>query len=131
MAPFDVNRALTDALLAWEGVETRPHRFGGVEFRVGNREIGHLHPGGVADLLLSVRLRRDLVAAGRAEPHHWLPNTGWITVRLRSEHDLPNVLELFRLNYDRLRGVASRPTTGIIHASAVMLGDRTTDDLPA
>jgi hypothetical protein len=27
----------------WPGVEEKPHRFNGVEFRVNGHEIGHLH----------------------------------------------------------------------------------------
>jgi hypothetical protein len=32
-------------------VTVAPHRFGGVEFRVGRRELGHLHGNRLADLL--------------------------------------------------------------------------------
>ena len=34
----------------WPGVEERPHRFNGVEFRVNGHEIGHLHGDRLADL---------------------------------------------------------------------------------
>ncbi|MBY0492421.1 MAG: DUF5519 family protein [Gemmatimonadaceae bacterium] len=116
----------------WDGIEERPHRFGGVEFRLGTREVGHVHVGGVADLLVSVRMRRDLVAAGRAAAHHTLPQSGWISFRLRSEHDVPAAVELFRMNYERLRGgVVPRITSGIVRRSSTMLGDNTVDDLPA
>lgn len=30
------------AVSAWEGISVRPHRFGGVEYRLGTREIGHV-----------------------------------------------------------------------------------------
>jgi Family of unknown function (DUF5519) len=115
----------------WEGVEVSPHRFGGVEFRVGMREIGHVHVGGVADLLVSVRMRRDLVAAGRARAHHTLPHSGWISFRLRSEHDVPAAIGLFRLNYDRLRGIGVRNVSTPMVGQPLMLGDRVADDMPA
>lgn len=86
----------------WPGVEARPHRFGGTEFRVGGHEIGHLHGDRQADLPFPVRVRRDLVASGRASPHHLLPETGWVTYYLRDAVDVPRVVDLFRLNYDRL-----------------------------
>ena len=35
---------------AWDGVTVLPHRFGGVEFRVGRRELGHVHGDRLADL---------------------------------------------------------------------------------
>ena len=122
---------LVAILREWDGVEVTSHQYGGVEFRVARREIGHVHAGGIADLPFPVRLRRDLVSAGRAEAHHTLPLTGWVSVRLRTEHDIPGAVDLFRLNYERLRGVGPRISMLPILGKATMLGDRVTDDLPA
>jgi hypothetical protein len=87
---------------SWPGVEVKPHRYGGVEFRVNGHEIGHLHGSRLADLPFPVRTRKDLVAAGRARPHHVLPQTGWVSYPIGGEEDVKGVLELFRLNYERL-----------------------------
>lgn len=122
---------LTAILREWEGVEVSPHQFGGVEFRVDHREIGHVHLGGIADLPFPVRVRRDLVSSGRAEAHHTLPHTGWVSVRLRTEHDIPSAVDLFRLNYERLRGINSPFRMLPIVGKATLLGDRVADDLPA
>ena len=89
-------------LLSWPGVTAEPHRFGGVEFQVNHHEIGHLHGSQLADLPFPVRVRNELVAAGRASPHHVLPDSGWVSFSIRSPEDVPAVLELFRMNYDRL-----------------------------
>ncbi len=86
----------------WPGVEARPHRFGGVEFRVRGHEIGHLHGSRLADLPFPVRTRKELVAEEKALPHHVLPETGWVSYPIRGEEDVEGALELFRLNYDRL-----------------------------
>jgi luciferase-like monooxygenase len=86
----------------WPGVEGKPHRFGGVEFRANGHEIGHLHGGRWADLPFPVRVRKDLVGAGRARLHHVLPQTGWVSYPIRGEEDVEGALELFRLNYERL-----------------------------
>jgi hypothetical protein len=86
---------------SWDGVTVAPHRFGGIEFRVGRRELGHLHGDRLADLPFPVSVRRQLVEAGKAEPHHVLPDSGWITYRLRNEDDVQAVIDLFRLSYDR------------------------------
>jgi hypothetical protein len=131
MATPDFGTAVATIVQTWDDVLVRPHRFGGVEFRVGSREIGHVHVNGVADLLVSVRLRRDLVAAGRALPHHDLPQSGWISFRMRSEHDVPAAVGLFRLNYERLRGVGPKAVPSVVHGHIVMLGDNTVGDLPA
>ncbi len=112
MGQQDHAARLTALVSDWPGLETAPHRFGGVEFRVDRREIGHIHHGGMLDLPFPVRVRRELVAAGRAEAHHMLPNTGWVTFRIRTEHELPAAVELLRLNYNRLRG--ARTTAPIL-----------------
>ena len=87
---------------SWEGVTAHDHRFGGIEFRLGRRELGHLHRA-IADLPFPRRIRDDLVAAGRARAHHVLPESGWITVPMRTAAEVDNVIELFRQNYDRGR----------------------------
>ena len=94
-------------LLSWPNVTAMPHRFGGTEFHFNNHEIGHLHGSRMADLPFPVRVRRELVAAGRAAPHHILPETGWVSYYIRGAEDVPAVVELFRLNYDRLAGAAA------------------------
>jgi hypothetical protein len=79
-------------------VEVHPHM---TFFHVGGREIGHLHGDRLADLPVPVRIREQLVAAGKASLHYLHPNTGWISYFIKGERDVPPVIELFRLNYDR------------------------------
>jgi hypothetical protein len=86
----------------WPRVEGRVHRFGGVEFRVNGHEIGHLHGDRMADLPFPVRMRKELVGSGKAQLHHVLPQTGWVSYYLRGEEDVAGALDLFRQNYDRL-----------------------------
>ena len=121
---------LETLLRSWPRVETAPHRFGGVEFRVDRREIGHVHPSGMLDLPFPVRMRRDLVSAGRAEAHRMLPNTGWVTFRIKNEHDLPAAVDLLRLNYDRLIGANAKRTTLPIVGKATMVRERDVGDMP-
>jgi hypothetical protein len=86
---------------SWPGVESAPHRFGGIEFRVGRRELGHLHGDRIADLPFPRRVRDQLIAEGRAHPHHVLPHSGWITVSIRSPEEAEQAVELFRMAYER------------------------------
>jgi len=86
----------------WPGVVGRAHRFGGVELRVNGHEIGHLHGSRLADLPFPVRVRRELVAAGKARLHHVLAQTGWVSYPIRRPEDVDGALELFRLNYELL-----------------------------
>ena len=84
----------------WEGVDAEPHRFGGTEFRVGRRELGHVHGDHLADIAFPMDVRNRLIAEGRAEPHHTLPNSGWITFKFSKESDVESAVELFRLSYE-------------------------------
>jgi hypothetical protein len=86
---------------SWPGVSVEAHRGGMVFFQVGRREIGHLHGSRFADLPFPVRIREQLVAAGRADLHYLHPKSGWITCYVRGEGDIEAIIELFRLNYSR------------------------------
>lgn len=95
--------AVEAAVLSWPGVTTKVHRFGGTEFNLGRREIGHLHGNGLLDISFTRTLRDEAVAAGRAQPHHIFPQSAWVSVYLRSEEDVPNAVDLLRRNYERRR----------------------------
>jgi hypothetical protein len=97
----NIEQQIVREVSAWPGVTTVPHRFGGIEFRLGRRELGHLHGSRLADLPFPVRVREQLVAEGKAEPHHVLPHSGWISYYIGGIDDVPPVIALFRLNYDR------------------------------
>jgi len=60
-----------------------------------------VHGDRLADLPFPLLVRNDLVAAGRARPHHIHPESGWVSVPISGEIDVPRVLELFRMNYER------------------------------
>ena len=96
-----ITAQITREVAGWEGVSVEPHRFGGIEFLVGRRELGHLHGDRLADLPFPVRVREQLVAAGRAQPHHILPESGWVSYPIRDVSDVPAVIALFRLNFER------------------------------
>lgn len=101
LSPRAALQAVRAAVAAWEGVTTHDHRFGGMEFRLGRRELGHLH-GSIADLPVPRGVRNELVTTGRARPHHVLPDSGWITVPMRTAAEVRGVIELFRWNYERV-----------------------------
>lgn len=86
---------------SWPDVTVTSHGPTFVEFRVGRREIGHLHGAFLADLPFPVRIRERLVAEGKGILHHAHPASGWISVPIRSDHDVSHVVGLFRFNYER------------------------------
>jgi hypothetical protein len=88
-------------VLAWPGVTVHPHRFGGSEYRYGaRRELGHIHGDHLVDIPLPTRLRDEVIAAGRAQPHHILPESGWVSKFLRQPADVDEAVALLRLSYD-------------------------------
>ena len=89
-------------IISWPYVTAEPHRFGGIEFRVNNREMGHIHGELVADILFSMNLRNELVNSGRVKPHHVLPQSGWVSYYINKEEDITALIELFRLRYQQL-----------------------------
>jgi hypothetical protein len=83
-----------------EGVVGSRHRFGGTEFKLGRRELGHIHGDFQADIVFPMAVRNRLVSEGKAEPHHILPRSGWVTFRFREERDVESAVELFKLSYE-------------------------------
>ena len=96
----NAQKVITETLLLWEGVSTAPHRFGGVEYRPGTRELGHIHGDHLIDIPFPKKVRDEIVDAGLAEPHHILPETGWVSFYLRTEADVQSVIALLRRSYE-------------------------------
>ena len=101
MAVAQAQARITAAVTGWHGVTAHPHRFGGIEYRLGERrELGHVHGDHLVDIPLPMRLRDEVVTAGRAQPHHGLPDSGWISLYLRAEADVETAIQLLRLSYE-------------------------------
>ena len=100
MSVSNAQKAITQILLAWDGVSTAPHRFGGVEYRLGTRELGHIHGDHLLDIPFPKKVRDEIVNAGLAEPHHVLPETGWVSFYLQGEADIQKAIELLRRSYE-------------------------------
>lgn len=89
--------SISQELIRWSGVTSQPHRFGGIEFRVNGREMGHLHGDQLADLPFPKDVGRKLIEEGRASPHHVLPESGWISYYINGNEGVHDVIELFRM----------------------------------
>ena len=90
---------ITAEITSWAGVTSQPHRFGGVEYVIGKREIGHIHGDHLVDIPFPKKVRDEIVAAGRAQPHHILPETGWVSFYLRQEADVEQAIALLNESY--------------------------------
>jgi len=114
-------KKLEDEVSAWPKVSVHPHRFGGREFCFGSAEVGHVHMGGTLDIPFPRPVRDALLAAGHAEQHRWVPDSGWITFHVRGEDDLQHAFWLMRLSYLRYALKASADPRGLF--------ERETEDL--
>jgi hypothetical protein len=91
-------------LLSWPGVTAEQHKFGGIEFRLNKREMGHIHGDLLADLPFPMKTRDNLVNSGRAFPHHVMPQSGWVSYWIeKGEEDVEPIIGLFRLRYEQLK----------------------------
>ena len=100
MSVRGASKQIVDTLLTWQGIETHLHRFGGTEFRIGKREIGHIHGDSLVDIPFPKKIRDEIVAAKEAEPHHILPETGWVSFYLREEADVERAIALLKRSYE-------------------------------
>ena len=87
-------------VLSWPNTSAHPHRFGGVEFRFGTREIGHLHGNKLVDIPFPSKVHDELVAAGLAQLHHVMPESGWVSFYISRDEDIQAAIDLLRRSYD-------------------------------
>ena len=110
MAVPGAQNKIHEIVTGWPDVAAQPHRFGGEEYAIGRREIGHMHGDDLVDIPFPTPVRNELVAAGRAEAHHILPQSGWVSIFLRQPGDVERAIELLRLSFDiATRQTSSRP----------------------
>ena len=97
------SQEITDEVTSWPGVEAGPGRRGEFAFRVGRREIGHLHGDRAAHFSFPKEVWHDLVEQGRVVDHPVFPGkVGPAARRIEDEADVRDVIALMRLNYDRM-----------------------------
>ena len=82
---------------------SNPYHFGGIEFRVNKRDMGHIHGEKLADLPFPIEIRKELIASGKVLPHIIYPESMWVSYFIRNEEDVPKIIDLFRLQYERLK----------------------------
>jgi hypothetical protein len=94
---------ITEEVTSWPGVTSGPGRRGEFAFKVGAREIGHLHGDHAAHFGFPVELFERLFAEGRVVHHPVFPDkAGPAARRIAGEDDVRDVIALLRLNYDRV-----------------------------
>jgi hypothetical protein len=101
-SPPTASRRITDEVTSWPGVTAGPGERGEFGFRLGRRQLGHLHGDRAAHFSFPKDLWGELKAQGRIEPHPVFPQAeGPAARRIETEADVLDVIALLRLNYDR------------------------------
>ncbi len=98
-------QAFRDWIESLPDVTQASHRFGGIELQVHGLEFMHFHGQTHLDVRLSKQDQARMLAENKAEHHHFAPEAGWVTVRIRSEEDLKNAREVVQLAYSRARSI--------------------------
>jgi hypothetical protein len=107
--PYGVTTAQTaseqiiEEVTSWPGVTAGPGRRGEFAFKVGGREIGHLHGDRAAHLGFPKDVWATLFEQGRIDYHPVFPGKpGFAARRIDDHDDVRDVIDLIRLNYDRV-----------------------------
>ena len=94
---------ITDEVTSWPGVEAAPGRRGEFAFRLGRREIGHLHGDHAAHFVFPKELWLELERQGRITFHPVFPKRQGPAARaIGDDDDVEDVIALIRLNYERV-----------------------------
>ena len=88
---------------SWPGVLAGPGRRGEFAFKVGPREIGHLHGNHAAHLFFPPEEWEELMRQGRIVHHPVFPERrGPAARRIEREADVDEVIALMRRSYERI-----------------------------
>jgi len=88
------------AMMECSGVTSSVHRFGGTEYKLGKREIGHIHGNYLVDIPFPMKIRNAIIESGEAEPHHILTESGWVSIFIRNESDIERAIALLKKSYN-------------------------------
>lgn len=98
------SQQITDQVTSWPGIEAGPGRRGEFAFRLDRREIGHLHGDHAAHFFFPKDVWAELFEDGRIGYHPVFPDrVGPAARRIETEEDVHDVIELMRLNYERMK----------------------------
>jgi hypothetical protein len=94
---------ITDEVTSWPGVTTGLGLRGEFAFKVGRREIGHLHGDQAAHFGFPKDVWTELFDQGRITEHPVFPGKiGPAARTIAAQPDVDDVIALLRLNYERI-----------------------------
>jgi hypothetical protein len=100
-----LHQELRQRILGLPGVTERPNA--GIHedaFFVRGKMFMHIHGHGHCDIRLAKADQERILAEGKARPHRWAPEQGYVTFMTRDEKDLVPAMELIQLSHDHFTG---------------------------
>ena len=97
----ELQQALRPRILNLPGVTERQNA--GIHedaFFVGRTMFMHIHSHGHCDIRLARKDQERVLAEGKARPHRWAPEKGYVTFMTRDENDLASAMELIQMSHD-------------------------------
>jgi Family of unknown function (DUF5519) len=121
----ELHRKLRQRILDLPGVTERQNA--GIHedaFFVGRTMFMHIHGHGHCDIHLSKRDQERVLAQGKARPHRWAPEEGYVTSIVDDEDDMEATMELVRMSHSYFADKQSKRTTGIAKLTQCFWGSR-------
>jgi len=107
------SQTIVEEVTSWPGVELDAEERGELAFKFGRREIGHLHGDAAAHFSFPKSVWAELKEQGRIDYHPVFPDRQGPAARgIADDVDVRDVIELLRLNYDRVAARVRVPRQG-------------------
>jgi hypothetical protein len=104
---------ITEEVTSWPGVSAGPGSRGEFSFKLGRREIGHLHGDRALHIGFPKKVWHELHEAGRIDYHPVFPGKpGYAARGIEGEEDVRDVIAMLRMNYDRAVATHGLPEDG-------------------
>src|SRR5438552_16407393 len=97
----ELHRELRQRILGLSSVTERSNA--GIhedDFFFQGKMFMHIHGHGHCDIRLAKADQERILAEGKARPHRWAPEQGYVTFMARDEKDLAPAMELIQLSHD-------------------------------
>ena len=98
---MELNQQLREGILSLPGV-TEKQQAGIHEdaFFLGRAMFMHVHGTGHCDIRLPKDVQQRVLAEGKARPHRWAPEAGYVTFVVKTEEDMETAMNLIQVSYN-------------------------------
>jgi len=96
----ELNQELRQRILALPDVTEKPHA--GIHedaFFVNKKMFMHIHGYGHCDICLPKDVQQRALIEGKAQPHRWAPEQGYVTAVVRDDKSLDSTMDLIRISH--------------------------------